>query len=124
VAIAASVVLAVPSRGPTSIGAIAAAAVGVDAGLEPVRPRTTPARAALAAAILPELADQGQADRLRVDHLGFRRRAVVVPPIRPAIAGGVDTPVDVVSAGAWEEALADLAIVTASRQLESPDDGP
>lgn len=116
--IAASAILVAPVSGPVLAGTVD---VGIPTVPEPssIAARPSPLAAA-AAAVIPELRHAGQVDRLRVDHLGYRRRQLVIPPIRPAIAGGVDTPLQEVAAAAWSEAMADLAAVTASRELEAP----
>jgi hypothetical protein len=74
--------------------------------------------------VIPELEHRGQVDRLRIDHLGYRRRRLVIPPIRPAVSGEVDVPLADVAGAAWAEGLDDLAAVMLSRTLEAPNDDP
>lgn len=114
--VAVSVVLVRPDSGPVLAGTVAGGIIGppaVDAAADSPPSRRSQLAAA-AVAVIPELTNAGQVDRLRIDHLGYRRRPVVIPPIRPPITGEDPTP------AAWAEALADLATVTMSRTLEAP----
>jgi hypothetical protein len=83
-------------------------------------PAVDPVRAAAALELAP-LVDRhpAAAAELLVRHAGYRRRAQVVPPLRPVTQGGPDELPDIVDR-TWSATLADLFAVLESRRLDPP----